>query len=84
MPDKEFKAKITAFNPTLDAYILAFTQSMQDELIHAEVDTERLIKTNLTLTHGLPDMLAQDALLSRFSFNSVESRDMAWEIRSVC
>ncbi|WP_320728310.1 hypothetical protein [Enterobacter ludwigii] len=84
MPEKDFKAKITAFNTTLDAYILAFSQSMRDELIHAEVDTERLRKTDLTLSHGLPDMLAQDALLSRFSFSSVENRDTAWEARSVC
>ncbi|MCU7063520.1 hypothetical protein K7R09_17090 [Serratia ureilytica] len=84
MPEKDFREKITAFNTTLDTYIQAFSQSMQDELIHAEVDTERLRNTDLTLTHGLPDMLAQDALLSRFSFNSVECRDTAWEARSVC
>jgi hypothetical protein len=84
MPEKDFKAKITAFNTTLDAYILAFSQSMQDELIHAEVDTERLRNTDLTLTHGLPDMLAQDALLSRFSYSSIETVEKAWEARSVC
>ncbi|UCQ13139.1 hypothetical protein [Edwardsiella tarda] len=84
MPEKDFKEKINSFNTTLDAYIQAFSLSMQDELIHAEVDTERLRNTDLTLTHGLPDMLAQDALLSRFSFNSIESRDTAWEARSVC
>lgn len=83
MPEKDFREKITTFNTTLDVYIQAFSQSMQDELIHAEVDTERLRNTDLTLTHGLPDMLAQDALLSRFTFNSVESRDKAWEARSV-
>lgn len=52
---------------------------MKDELIHSEVHTERLINTYLTLIHGLPDMLAQDALLSRFSFKSVKVRDSAWE-----
>ncbi|MGM8330303.1 hypothetical protein ACS6F2_20875 [Enterobacter hormaechei subsp. xiangfangensis] len=83
MPEKDFKAKITAFNTTLDAYIQAFSQSMHDELIHAEINTERLRKTDLTLTHGLPDMLAQDALLSRFSFSVIETLEKAWEARSV-
>lgn len=64
--------------------IRAFSQCMKDELIRAEVHTERLRNTDLPLTHGLPDMLSQDALLSRFSFKSVEGRDTAWEPRSVC
>ncbi|EMA5904761.1 hypothetical protein U3Y24_004775 [Salmonella enterica] len=30
MPEEDFKPKITAFNTMLDAYIQAFSQSMQD------------------------------------------------------
>lgn len=83
MSGMAFKAKIISFNKTLDAYILAFSQSLNDELLNAEIDTERLKNTDLTLTRELPEMLAQDALLSRFSYNNSENRELPWTTRSV-
>jgi len=84
MSAKDFKAKIVCFNETLDAYIQAFSQSLRTDLLKAEVDTKRLKNTDLTLTHTLPAMLAQDALLSHFSFSSSEDGDKQWETKSVC
>ncbi|HIB0426605.1 TPA: hypothetical protein ACWSYQ_002042 [Escherichia coli] len=83
MSEMVFKAKIISFNKTLDAYILAFSQCLHDELLNAEIDTERLKKTDLTLTHELPEMLAQDALLSRFSYSNSENGEIPWTARSV-
>ncbi|MFS2224870.1 hypothetical protein [Pantoea sp. B65] len=83
MSEMAFKAKIISFNKTLDAYILAFSQCLHDELLNAEIDTERLKNTDLTLTRDLPEMLAQDALLSRFSYSSSENGEIPWKARSV-
>lgn len=83
MSEIDFKAKIISFNKTLDAYILAFSQSQHDELLNAEIDTELLKNTDLTLTNKLPEMLAQDALLSLFSYNNSESKELPWTTRSV-
>lgn len=83
MSEKDFKAKVICFNETLDAYIHAFSQSLHTDLINAKVDTERLKNTDLTLTRELPAMLAQDALLSHFSFSSSEDGDKQWEAKSV-
>ena len=83
MPDKAFKEKIVCFNETLDAYIQAFSRSMHSELLNAEIDTELLKNTDLTLTRELPLMLARDALLSRFSYSTSNSGEIAWTARSV-
>ncbi|WP_194208733.1 hypothetical protein [Superficieibacter sp. 1612_C1] len=83
MSDKSFKDKIVCFNETLDAYIQAFSQSMHSELLNAEIDTERLKNTELTLTSELPTMLARDALLSRFSYIISKCGEIAWTTRSV-
>lgn len=84
MSEQAFKAKITGFNDTLEAYINAFRQSMRADLLSAEVDTERLKNADLTLTRELPAMLTQDALLSLFSFSSPESGDnKQWLTRSL-
>ncbi|HFV4335385.1 hypothetical protein ACOI4C_13350 [Escherichia coli] len=83
MSNKAFKEKISCFNETLDAYIQAFSRSMHSELLNAEIDTELLKNTDLTLTHELPSMLAQDALLSRFSYSTSNSGEITWTARSV-
>lgn len=83
MSNKAFKEKISCFNETLDAYIQAFSRSMHSELLNAEIDTELLKNTVLTLTHELPSMLAQDALLSRFSYSTSNSGEITWTARSV-
>ncbi len=83
MSEMAFKEKIISFNKTLDAYILAFSQCLHDELLNAEIDTERLKNTDLTLTRELREMLAQDALLSRFSYSNSEKGEMSWTARSI-
>lgn len=82
MSEQAFKAKIIGFNDTLEAYIKAFSQSMRTDLVSAEVDTEQLENADLTLTSELPDMFAQDALLSLFSFSSSKDGDKPWQTRS--
>lgn len=83
MSEMAFKEKIISFNKTLDAYILAFSQCLHDEILNAEIDTERLKNTDLNLTRELPGMIAQDALLSRFSYRNSEKGELPWKTRSI-
>ncbi|EMJ6053817.1 hypothetical protein N0327_005434, partial [Raoultella ornithinolytica] len=53
------------------------------ELLNAEIDTELLKNTDLTLTRELPLMLARDALLSQFSYSTSNSGEIAWTAKSV-
>lgn len=81
MSEKNFNTKIVCFNETLDAYIQAFTQSLHIDLLNAQIDTEGLKNTDITLAKELPIMLAQDGLLSHLSFSSSEDEDKQWETK---
>ncbi|MFJ5455185.1 hypothetical protein ACIPT4_19320 [Pectobacterium jejuense] len=55
------------YNETLDAYIQAFSQKMNSDILQAEIDYAHISQIVWNLTDSFPNLIAENALLSRFT-----------------
>ena len=77
----EYAGQVPFFNGILDRYIEAFSRSRTADILAAEVDTERLRKTDIRLTAELPGALSEDPLLARFNFTADPDFRHDWQMR---
>lgn len=77
----EYAGQVPFFNDILDRYIEAFSRSRTADILAAEVDTERLRKSDIRLTAELPGALSEDPLLSRFNFTADPDFRHDWQMR---
>ncbi|OAT17461.1 hypothetical protein M977_04123 [Buttiauxella gaviniae ATCC 51604] len=80
---EDYANNVVIFNEVIDKYIDVFNRSKTADIIGAAVDTERLRNIDTRLTNALPGALAEDILLTRFSFLEDSDPHHNWQMRYI-
>jgi len=76
-----YASNVTLFNDTIERYITVFSLSKNEDIITAEVDLDKMKKTDARLTEILPRALSEDILLSKFRITEDSDFKHDWQMR---